>query len=313
MTAHGLVLLAALCFGTTGTAQALGPADASPIAVGLARIVVGGALLGALAVWSARRASTRVQTGWEISALIAVGAVGVVAYQPAFFAGSRANGVALGAVVALGSAAVFTGALEWARSGRFPGRVWLAATAVALVGVALLSGLLDRAERAVTVVGLLCSMGAGLSYAVYAVTTKRLLERGWGSAASIGGIFGVAAVIGLPLLLANGAVGWVGTASGLALTAWLGVVTTAGAYVLFAHGLSRLSATTVSTLTLAEPMAACALGLWVLGETLSGTSIIGLLVLSAGLILLALDSARPAATQPQPAPQTRHVAMRGAR
>ena len=39
-----LVLLAAVCFGTTGTAQALGP-DAAPAGVGAARIVIGGALL----------------------------------------------------------------------------------------------------------------------------------------------------------------------------------------------------------------------------------------------------------------------------
>ena len=39
------VLLAALCFGTTGTAQALGPAGIDPAAVGAARIACGGALL----------------------------------------------------------------------------------------------------------------------------------------------------------------------------------------------------------------------------------------------------------------------------
>jgi drug/metabolite transporter, DME family len=38
------VLLAAVCFGTTGTAQALGPA-AAPVTVGAARIAIGGALL----------------------------------------------------------------------------------------------------------------------------------------------------------------------------------------------------------------------------------------------------------------------------
>ncbi len=39
------VLLAALCFGTTGTAQALGPAAASPLTVGAVHVVVGAALL----------------------------------------------------------------------------------------------------------------------------------------------------------------------------------------------------------------------------------------------------------------------------
>ena len=34
------VLLAALCFATTGTAQALGPNDTDPVGVGAARILV---------------------------------------------------------------------------------------------------------------------------------------------------------------------------------------------------------------------------------------------------------------------------------
>src|ERR671922_185054 len=38
------VLLSAVCFGTTGTAQALGP-DAAPITVGAVRIAIGGGLL----------------------------------------------------------------------------------------------------------------------------------------------------------------------------------------------------------------------------------------------------------------------------
>jgi DME family drug/metabolite transporter len=215
-------------------------------------------------------------------------------------------------VVALGSAPVFTGALEWARSGQHPGRIWLTATAVALVGVALLSGLLDGADRSVSLVGLVGSLGAGLSYAVYAVATERLLERGWGAATSIGSIFGVAAIISLPLLVVSDS-GWIDTPSGIAMTAWLGVVTTAVAYMLFAHGLRRLSAPTVSTLTLAEPLAACVLGLWALDERLSGPAIVGLLVLSAGLVLLVLDRARPIATQPQPVLRPRRIAVRASR
>ena len=42
--ARVLVLLSAVLFGTTGTAQALGP-DAAPVTVGAARIAIGGALL----------------------------------------------------------------------------------------------------------------------------------------------------------------------------------------------------------------------------------------------------------------------------
>jgi DME family drug/metabolite transporter len=43
--AVGLVLLAAVLFGTTGTAQALGPDGTTPLGVGAARLLVGGTAL----------------------------------------------------------------------------------------------------------------------------------------------------------------------------------------------------------------------------------------------------------------------------
>src|SRR3954469_14563024 len=52
------VLLASLCFGTTGTAQALGPDGLAPVGVGAARILVGGALLVALALARGGRLGT---------------------------------------------------------------------------------------------------------------------------------------------------------------------------------------------------------------------------------------------------------------
>jgi len=43
--AVGQVLAAAVLFGTTGTAQALGPAGTTPVAVGAVRLLVGGLIL----------------------------------------------------------------------------------------------------------------------------------------------------------------------------------------------------------------------------------------------------------------------------
>src|SRR3954449_1611657 len=94
------VLLAAVCFGTTGTAQALGPDGLAPAGVGAARILVGGALLVLVAILlHGVRALTRVQGR---PALVA--AAGVAVYQLAFFAAVRDTGVAVGTIVALGSA-----------------------------------------------------------------------------------------------------------------------------------------------------------------------------------------------------------------
>src|SRR5215217_6352851 len=120
------VLLAALCFGTTGTAQALGPDGIDPAAVGSARIAVGGALLVLVALAMRRAGGPR----WAPGPVLA-GAAGVAAYQAAFFAAVADTGVAVGTIVALGSAPALTGALEWLVHGRRPPARWTGATALA--------------------------------------------------------------------------------------------------------------------------------------------------------------------------------------
>src|ERR671936_125869 len=130
--ARALVLLSALCFRTTGTAQALGP-EASPGAVGAARVVVGGLLL----VLLARRVSPGAAAPWSVRTVLA-GAAAVVGYQLTFFAAVHETGVAVGTVVALGSGRVFAGLLSrLVRHEPLTAR-WAAATALAVAGVVLL-------------------------------------------------------------------------------------------------------------------------------------------------------------------------------
>ena len=133
-TARFQVVLAALCFATTGTAQALGPSDTTPVGVGAARILVGGMLLIAVAL--ARRNLGR--TPWARKP-VAVAAAGVAVYQLAFFAAVADTGVAVGTIVALGSAPTLTGLFEWIVDGRRPSNRWAAATALACAGVVLLA------------------------------------------------------------------------------------------------------------------------------------------------------------------------------
>lgn len=307
------VLLASVCFGTTGTAQALGP-EASSASVGAARILIGGGALGLIALFlffAGRRggatgtsaastpgvalASTRrLVPTW---AIVGVGALGVLAYQPAFFAGTAANGVAVGTVVALGSAPVITGALDWMLRRRYPGHRWLVATAIATVGVAILAAATGDGSASASPLGLLASLGAGASYAVYTLAAKALLDRGWTATGSMGGLFGVAAIASLPVLLSTDA-SWLATGPGLVMALWLGLVATTLAYVLFGIGLRGLAPATVSTLTLAEPLTAGILGVAVLGETLSAGGVLGLAVLAAGIVVLATAGARKA---PRPA------------
>ncbi|WP_243696862.1 DMT family transporter [Labedella endophytica] len=285
-----LVLLAAMCFGTTGTALALGPADVSPVGAGAIRIVLGGAILGGLLL--VRRpsgpppppdgdgATRRIPT----VALVVIGALAVVAYQPAFFLGTTRIGVAVGTIVALGSAPVFTGIAEWIVSRRFPGLVWTVATIVAVGGVALLA---SGTEAGVTVdpAGLGGSLLAGASYGVYALVAKVLITRGADPAWTMGALFGLAALASIPLALGTD-LRWLTTVDGVAVALWLGVVTTAVAYLLFGRGLAGLSASSASSITLAEPLTAALLGLLLLGERLGLSALAGVVVIALAIVVL---------------------------
>ncbi|HEX5532644.1 MAG TPA: EamA family transporter [Actinomycetales bacterium] len=294
-----LVLLAAVCFGTTGTAQALAPDGATPASVGAIRIVVGGTLLGLVALWSVRRQRNRAWTTPRTDpaslALVAVSVAGVVAYQPFFFAGVRSSGVAVGTLVALGSAPLATGLLQWAVLRRRPSRRWFAATLVAAVGLIGLSvgdslvggGALHPLDP----LGVLASVGAGASYAVYTIGSKGLLDRGWSPDLTMGTAFGGAAVV-MALALPWLPLGWLASASGVAAAAFLGVVSTALAYVLFARGLRALPASNVATLTLAEPLTAGLLGVLLLREPLSAIQVLGAFLVVAGLVILSLPGRR---------------------
>lgn len=288
------VLLAALCFSTTGTAQALAGVDASALSVGASRLLVGGSVLGIVALVDARRGSRREESTrttrhalptWLV---IALGVLGVLAYQPLFFAGTRLNGVAVGTVLTLGSAPVTTGILDALLRRRLPSLRWLAATLVAVVGVLLVSGIIGapRGGLVFTPAGVSTSLGAGAAYALLTVSSKLLLDRSWDSRQAMGSIFGIAALLSIPVILAT-TNGWLVTWEGLALAMWLGIVTTAGAYLLFGWGLQHLAPTTVATLSLSEPLGAALLGVLVLGERLSPSVLSGIAVIVVGLMLLA--------------------------
>lgn len=283
------VLLAAVLFGTTGTAQVLGPDSSTPATVGASRILIGGLLLVALAV-----SSGGFHGRWPLRP-VGVCGVGIAVYQVAFFQAVADTGVAVAAIVAIGSGPVFAGVLERMLDGSWPGGRWALATALAASGVALL-GLASSGDASLSARGIALGLVSGAGYATYTIVAKRLLRVGHRPLEVMGASFGAGAALLLPLL-ALGHVSWLGTGSGLALALYLGIVPTALAYVLFARGLRRLRASEATTLVLAEPLTATALGALVLGERVGLAGGLGAALVLAGLAVLA----RPR-TQRTPAP-----------
>lgn len=278
------VLAAAVLWGTTGTVASLAPAGAPALAVGAASVGFGGLLMFA----TSRRAwALAARPGARDGPLLALGAVAVVGYPLTFYPAVARSGVAVATVVALGSAPVFAGLLGWLLEGHRPHAVWVAATAAAVAGCAMLVLGQHGSSSGGSAAGVVLALVAGLSYAAYSLVGGRLIRRGRHSGAVMGVMFGGAALLALPVLAAAG-VGWLAQPRGLAVAAYLALCTTCLAYALFGYGLRHTTAAVATTVTLAEPAVAAVLGVVVVGEHLGALSWWGVAVLGAGLALLAV-------------------------
>jgi len=274
------VLAAAVLWGTTGTAQALAPPGAQPAVVGAVRLAVGGTALLTLA---AARGVLRSGGRWPIPATV-LAAASMAAYQLFFFAGVAQTGVAVGTMVAIGSAPILAGVLGLLVRGERPGRRWVVATALAILGCSLL--VTAGGDVSANALGILLALAAGGTYATYTVAGKRLLEE-HPPDATMAVVFCLGAVFLLPLLLVAD-LSWLTRPQGVAVALHLGLIATAAAYTLFARGLMAVPVATAVTLSLAEPLTASTLGVVLLGERLTTPAILGIGLLFSGLAWLSL-------------------------
>ena len=101
------ILIASLCFSTTGTTQALAPEGATPQVIGGLRLLLG---FIALFMWCLLTKRLPNLKTWP-KAVTFISALGILGYQMFFFAAAKATGVAVSAVVACGFIPVATGIL----------------------------------------------------------------------------------------------------------------------------------------------------------------------------------------------------------
>jgi DME family drug/metabolite transporter len=275
------ILLAAALWGTTGTVRSF--IHASPVAVGAARLAIGGAILFALGVRSGglRPLVSRGPRTWLV---LALGAALAGVYQVAFFSSVARTGVATGTVVTIGSGPVFAGLLSWLLRMGSPTRRWLVSTAGAVAGCTALT--VGGQAAGVEPVGIGLALLSGLGYASYATVAASLITRGDDSRSVIGVLFGGAGLLLLPVLLVSGP-GWLLTGRGALGAGYLGVITTGVGYLLYGRGLRGTPVAIATTLTLAEPAVAAVLGIFVLGEHLSPVAVGGLALLAISLLVLA--------------------------
>ncbi|WJV30579.1 EamA family transporter [Rossellomorea sp. AcN35-11] len=277
------ILLSAVLWGTTGTTQALAPATAHPIAIGATRLAVGGLFLLLLVLI---RGNLNVKH-WPIRITV-VASLSMAVYQPLFFSAVTITGVAIGTVVAIGSAPVLSGFLEWIYYRKRPNMIWWCSTFLSIIGCFML--FMNKESIYVDPVGIVMALGAGLSFAIYTLVSRKLVEA-YSSLSVVAVVFSLSAVWLSPFLFMYD-MSWIASVRGVSISLHLGIMATGIAYFLFAKGLTYVSTSTAVTLALAEPLTAALLGVMLLGESLNLTSWTGIFLLMLGIGLLIRSSKR---------------------
>ena len=281
--AYLMVLLGAVLWGTTGTAQTFMPQSVHPLAVGASRLAVGGFTL-LLIMLVLRKIDFR---DWPWRSTIQA-ALAMAVFQYCFFTSIRLTGVAIGTVVAIGSAPMFSGIIEWLFLKSRPTKVWLIATSMAVVGCILLFS--NKEGLVVNPVGVSLSLCAGLLFAFYTLFNKKVLEQAK-AIPSVAVIFSVSAVILMPFLFLFETEGLL-TVSGIWTMVYLGIATTSIAYILFSAGLQKIPSSAAVTLSLAEPLTAAILSVFIIGERLDLLSWTGITLLLGGILVLTFSGRR---------------------
>ena len=296
---RGLLLVSAcgLLWGTIGPAvRVLQDDGVGTLAISFWRLVLATAvllpMLGAAGLRAVRAEGAQV---WRI---VAVGAAFAV-FQVTFFLGVQLVGVGVTALVTLGIAPVAGVFFESVRDRALPPARTVAVVACALVGLTLVSlaGGADPGTAPRPLPGIVMSLVSGISYAASTVVSGDLSRR-LGPVVVTAATTAVALLVVTPFAVAAG-IGMPTTAVTVGGIAWLGVVTTVFAYLLFYAGLRTTPGSVAMVLTLLEPATAVVLAVLFLGEPVTVRGTVGTVVLLAAVAVLYLG--------PQPARASEHV------
>lgn len=278
------VLMAAILWGTTGTAATFAP-DLSPLAVGAVAMGVGGLLQGLMAARTLLRQRQLIAAHWRY---LVTGAIAVAVYPLAFYASMRYAGVTTGTVISIGSAPLLSALIEYRFDGRRLTKQWLCGAASGVAGMILLclaqgSGNTAGSEHALS--GIALGLLAGFTYAFYSWSARRLMQAGVASGAAMGTTFGVGGILLMPVLYMTGAPlleSWNNAAVGI----YMALIPMFVGYLCYGYGLARIPASMATTITLLEPVIAALLAVLLVGERLpfAGWAGISLIVVCLSII-----------------------------
>jgi len=220
--------------------------------------------------------------------------VGLGVYQALYFVGVQDVGVSISTLVSLGVAPIaITAATSVSRRSMPAGRS-LGTLVFAIVGLAMVSLSAGSSTGPHPLTGVLASIASGLGYAGYTLLGRRLVGH-----VDTMVLATSTSVVGALVLLPLGLIEGMGVSDGVSIVwlVYLGVFTTALAYVLFYTGLRSTPPEVAAVLTLLEPLAAAILAVVALHESLSAMGAAGASLMLVAIAVLYLR--RPSADEHQ--------------
>ncbi len=279
-----LILLAAILWGTTGiSARYINDIyPLSPLTIGAWRLLFASPLLILLSFLSK---GNKEPLQKEHLGIFLIYGVTVATYQLSFFSAVTFAMVSTATLIAICTSPVFVAILSKLFLKESLNAKVFIALVLSISGTILIMDIyqLDFSLDSNSSLGYLLALGAGLSYAIYAVAGKSLLTH-YSPLRIVSITFSLGALFMLP---------FIPVPADLPLAVWgillfLGVVPTALAYIIYTTGLKSTTATSAAIASLFEPMTATFLALTFIGERLNLMQSIGAVLLFSALSIISI-------------------------
>lgn len=280
------IFVTAILWGTIGVVASFAT-DVSSTAMGAASMGLSGLLQALLAGTSLRRYAKALVRQWTF---ILPGAIAVALYPMAFYGSMHLAGIAVGTVISMGSAPLFSAVIDRLMEGMRLTKRWAASALLGVIGIAALSlaesiGHGHHNDAPAPLTGIAIGLIAGISYAFYSWAARRVMHQHIPSRTAMGAIFGVGGLLLMPILLATGE-SFLHSWRNLGIGAYVVLIPMFIGYVLFGYGLRRVPASTATTITLLEPTVAAILAVIIVGERLPIMEWGGIALIMASLVCI---------------------------
>lgn len=275
-----LVIVAAMLWASVSITGHFAPPDIGPAAYGEVRMAIGGLTLALLV--GPRRMFRVMRKLPRLHLFVAT--IALALFQWSFFAAIATAGIIVANIVSAAIAPLAAAIFSATVHRRLPKAAWWCALGLSATGIALVlvNFTLSIAE------GLFFSALSGVAYMAFTYSTARMehvVQGRWQDGlASTALALMFAALVLLPVAWPDMAVFL--SLRGALVAGYLGLAATALAYGCYSIGLRSITPTTALALQLLQPIAAMALGFFVLHERVETSVGVSLLLFSASAILL---------------------------